>query len=141
MQELIKGAKAISLFCRININTKKELPIRSGEMGLLIYLVKENPQAQPIQVADFFNVSKPMVTSMINSLENKEFIIKNPSLNDKRSFFVSPTEKAVLLVESTYSEYYKTMEALQKGLGDEDYNQLICLIDKANKTMLEAKIK
>ena len=35
----IEAAETVSLFCRLNQRVKKELPIRSSEMGLLILLV------------------------------------------------------------------------------------------------------
>lgn len=34
----IDAAETVSLFCRLNLNGKKELPVRSSEMGLLILL-------------------------------------------------------------------------------------------------------
>jgi DNA-binding MarR family transcriptional regulator len=139
MEDIINGAKVVSLFCRIHMNAKKDLPIRSSEMGLLIYLVRENGSATPIKIAEFFNVSKPMVTAMINSLTNKGYLTKSPSQTDKRSFSLHPTEKAVVLVEKAYSEYYKTMGLLKKELGETDYRKLIALLDRANTILLEEK--
>ena len=136
MQNQGKAAKAISMFCRLYINTKKEMPIRAGEMGLLIYLVKENSEAQPIQIADFFKVSKPMVTAMINSLESKGYISKTQSSKDKRGCIVSPTEKATIFVESTYHEYNKTIQKLIEGLGETDFMTLVKLIEKSNVILL-----
>lgn len=51
MKEVIRAAEQIALFCRININMKKELPIRSSEMGILIYLVKGEGEKIPIGIA------------------------------------------------------------------------------------------
>ena len=139
LNELIKGAEVISLFCRININTKKELPIRSSEMGLLIFLVKEQCEHTPLMISEFFKVTKPMVTAMVNSLTKKEYIIKIPSHIDKRSFILKPTEKAKLLVEETFDEYYKNMQALKERLGSKKFKNLTELLDEANKILLGEK--
>lgn len=139
LNELIKGAEVISLFCRININTKKELPIRSSEMGLLIFLVKEQCEHTPLMISEFFKVTKPMVTAMVNSLTKKEYIIKIPSHIDKRSFILKPTEKAKLLVEETFHEYYKNMQALKERLGSKKFKNLTELLDEANKILLGEK--
>lgn len=136
MQEYIKGAEAVSLFCRININAKRDLPIRASEMGLLILIVKSARPQNPVQVAEFFKVTKPMVTTMVNSLAKKGYLIKNPSSTDRRSFTLQPTEQAVCLVEEAYSEYYKTMEQLQTQMGCKKYNHLIELIELANDILL-----
>ncbi len=139
MDELIKGAEVISLFCRININTKRELPIRSSEMGLLIFLVKEQGEHTPLRVSEFFKVTKPMVTAMVSSLTKNEYVIKVASLIDKRSFMLKPTEKAIILVNETFDEYYKNMQLLKDGLGNNNFNNLTELLNKANEILLEEK--
>jgi len=139
LDELIKGAEAISLFCRININTKHELPIRSSEMGLLICIVKEVGEHTPLRIAEYFKVTKPTVTAMIKSLVKKEYVTKVKSRVDKRSFIVKPTEKAVSIVNKTFNEYYKNMQTLQICLGNYEYSKLIELLTKANNILLEEK--
>lgn len=139
MDELIKGAETISLFCRININTKRELPIRSSEMGLMIFLIKEQGTHTPLQIAEFFKITKPMVTAMVISLTKKEYIIKVPSNIDKRSFTLRPTKKAIALVNETLNEYHKNMQVLQSRLGNHEYSKLIELLAKANDILLEEK--
>lgn len=136
---LIKGAEAVSLFCRLNINSKKDIPIRSSEMGLLILAVKNEQPVTPIMAADFFKVKKPMITAMLNKLVSAGFIEKIPSKEDKRSFVLSPTDKALILVEQAYDEYFKTMGLLQRGLGEKEYSTLVELLEKANKILLEDK--
>lgn len=137
MQEYIKGAEAVSLFCRIHMNAKRDLPIRSSEMGMLILIVKSTEPQSPIQIAEFFKVTKPMVTTMTNSLIKKGYLTKNPSPTDRRSFTLQPTEQAVCLVEHAYSEYVKTMETLKKQMGCKKYKYLIELIEQANSILLE----
>lgn len=132
MDKFVKGAEVISLFCRTNMNTKRELPIRAGEMGLLIFLVKSKVPITPLEAAHFFQISKPMVTAMTRSLENKGFLTKIPSPTDGRSFTLSPTPKAKGIVEDTYEEYHKNIELLQQKMGDGEFENLISLLDKAN---------
>lgn len=139
MEDLLQGAEVISLFCRININTKRDLPIRASEMGLLIFLVKSEEPITSLQAAEFFRVSKPMVAAMVNSLEKKGYLTRGSYKNDRRRFTLLPTDKAVMLVEETWCKYYKTIEALQKGLGKEDFGHLIELIDRANAIILEER--
>ena len=137
--ELIKGAETVSMFCRLNINIKKDLPIRSSEMGLLILICKSDKPVTPVIAADFFKVKKPMITTMVSNLLKHGYIEKIPSLDDKRSFSLNPTEKARQLVDDTYSEYMKTMELLRHKLGSIDFGKLIILLKKANSILLEEK--
>lgn len=139
MEELMNAAEQIALFCRLNINTKKELPIRSSEMGLLIYLSKHKPKSTPIEASRFFNVSKGMITNMVTSLVKKEYLIKEKSLEDKRSHILIPTEKALYLVDETYDEYFNVILTLQTKLGIEEFNDFISKLERINTILLEEK--
>lgn len=139
IKTLIAGAEAVSLFCRLNINAKKNLPIRSSEMGLLIFVVKSEGSVTPVMASDFFKVTKPMVTTMVNALSKKGYLTKLQSPADKRSFTLYPTEKAVQLVEETYTEYFKNMSYLKSAMGQKKYDKMIALLELANYILLEDK--
>lgn len=139
MVDNIFAAEQISLFCRLNINMKRELPIRSSEMGLLIYLCNTNEEKTPMGVANFFKVSKAMVTNMVTSLSKTGYLKKKQSLEDKRSSLLIPTEKAKKLVDDTYFEYYKTMTVLKHKMGAESFETMLLLLKQANDVLLEEK--
>lgn len=135
----MKASEQISLFCRLNLNTKKELPIRSSEMGALIYLVKTEGEKTPLALAQFFKVTKAMATNMVTSLLTNGYIQKKQSEVDRRSFLLIPTKKAIDLVEDTYHEYFKTMLSLQQKMGKGEFDKLIELLKKANEILWEDK--
>lgn len=137
MDELIKASEQISLFCRLNTNTKRELPIRSSEMGMLIYLVKTDEENTPNGVARFFRFTKSMATNMVTSLSAKGYIEKKQSETDKRSFLLIPSDKAIQLVEGTYKEYFKMMSILKTNMGEEKFNELLSSLKTANDILLE----
>ena len=138
--ELMKGAETVSMFCRLNLNIKKDLPVRSSEMGLLIFLCKSETPVTPVMAADFFKVKKPMITAMVSRLMKLGYIEKLPSSEDKRSFSLKPTEKAMQVVSGACAEYFKTMEILWQRLGEIDFNNMITLLEKAITILLEEKI-
>lgn len=139
MDTTIKWSEQISLFCRLNLNTKRNLPIRSSEMGLLIYLVKTDGEKTPMGAAKFFNVTKSMATNMVSALLNNGYIEKKQSDTDKRSFFLIPTDKAVHLVEETYEEYFKMVSVLEARMGTKKFEEFIHLIETANQIILEER--
>lgn len=140
MQDYINAAEQVSLFCRININTKRNLPIRASEMGLLIYLCKTDGEKTPMGAARFFKVTKANATNMVSSLVRQGYLQKEQSREDRRSFLLVPTEKAMDLVERTYMEYYKIMEKLKENMGNRDFETFISLIEKANSILLEENV-
>lgn len=132
------SAEIIALFCRLHMNAKKNIPIRSSEMGLLIYLSRQKEAVTPLEAAEFLKVSKPMITKTVNRLEKFGYIEKLPSEKDKRSVTLTPTEKAEELVNSTQTDYYKHLLRLQEKMGETTFNELVALLKKANGILLEA---
>lgn len=139
MEEYINAAEQVSLFCRININIKHDLPVRSSEMGFLIYVCRTDGEKTPTGAARFFKVSKANITNMVTSLVRKGYLRKGESGADKRSILLLPTSKAEELVEAAYTEYFKTMQVLERNMGAEEFAGFISLLETANKILLEEK--
>lgn len=137
--DYIRASDQISLFCRLNINTKKGLPIRSSEMGMLIYLVQTDSEKSPKAIAEFFKVTKAMITNMVTSLQEKGYVLKQKSNVDKRSITILPTDKAIALVNTTYREYYHNLNILNEKMGSDKFEQLLSLLSAANNILLEKK--
>ncbi|MFT9497490.1 MarR family winged helix-turn-helix transcriptional regulator [Anaerosolibacter sp.] len=138
-ENIIASADAVSRFCRLQMNIKKDIPIRSSEMGVLIYIEKSDVPVTPLMVSNFFGISKPSVTDMVNALLKKNYLSKTLSQTDKRSYFLSVTQKGHELVESTYSEYFRTMELLEEKMGCHEFELFIQLIGKANRVLSEER--
>ena len=136
---LIISADAVGLFCRLHMNTKRDIPIRPSEMGVLIFTNKQNAPVTPLMISNFFRIAKPSVTSMIVTLIKQDFLRKAPSTTDGRSYMVTTTDKGRDLVESTFDEYFKTMELLKNRMGSKEFSLFIELIQKANGILSEEK--
>lgn len=140
MQEnIILAAEEISMFCRMQMYVKKGLPIRSSEMGVLIYIQKQDIAVTPLMISNFFQIAKPSVTAMVNELIKKNYLDKVPSPTDGRSYTLSITDKGKTLVESTHDEYFKAIELLKEKMGAEDFEVFIKLLQRANDIFKEAR--
>lgn len=128
----VMAAEEIGMFCRLQMHMKKDLPIRSSEMGVLIYVQKQPEAVTPLLISKFFQIAKPSVTGMVNELVRKNYLMKVPSETDKRSYTVAITDKGKALVESTQDEYFKSIEVLKEKMGDADFEQFLSLLQRAN---------
>lgn len=137
MSHTDQNAQIIALFCRLHMNAKKDLPIRSSEMGLLIYLVKQAKAVTPLEAAQFLQVSKSRITQAVNQLVSAGYIEKSPSLTDKRSIHILPTAAARQLVLQTEGTYFQNLTLLEERMGAEDFQTMISLLSAANKILLE----
>lgn len=133
--DYIQSAEEIGLFCRLNSNIKKDIPIRSSEMGVLIYIYKNGEMTTPQMISQFFKIKKPSVTSQLNVLIKNEFLIKIPSQVDGRSYSLKVTDSGRNLVETTFGEYLKFVKLLHDEMGEDNYHQFINLIHQANQIL------
>lgn len=132
-ERIMQASESISMFCRLNLNTKSDLPIRSSEMGLLIYIKQKDAHATSLGASHFFKVSKPMIATMVRVLSKKGYITKTSSPKDKRSFYLTITEQGNNLVENAIDEYSKVIITLMDKMGQDDFTQLVKLINDANR--------
>ena len=138
-ENIIACEEAVSRFCRLQMNVKRDMPIRASEMGALIYVEKSDEPATPLMISNFFGIAKPSVTDMINSLVKKDYLMKIPSKADKRSYTLKVTLKGHELLGSTYTEYFRTLEILEERMGDEEFELLTKLLQKANNILSEER--
>lgn len=125
----------LSIFSKNYMELKKGLPIRPSEMGVLNIIAKTPGPHTPVMLADLLGVSKPMITAHITSLESKGYIIKEPCSQDRRAYYIRPTHKALELVEWAQTDLNGKLERLVDGLGQDGFDTLVALAEKANGIM------
>ena len=86
MKRYFNANAVLSVFCKKYMDLKKDLPIRPSEMGVLNIITETEGPHSPVVLAEMLNVSKPMITAHIISLEKKGYITKSPSAQDKRAY-------------------------------------------------------
>lgn len=129
---LTQSAEVMALFCRLKMKVKAELPIRSSEMGVLIYVHKSQEPVTPLMISHFFKISKPSATSMINALLIQGFLCKESIKQDRRSYTLKITDLGCDLIEKTISEHYRAIETMMEKMGNESFSQFIHLMHRAN---------
>ncbi|MBO5394657.1 MAG: MarR family transcriptional regulator [Clostridia bacterium] len=114
---------------------KRDLPIRPSEMSVLKIITKREGKHTPMMLASLLGVSKPMIAAHIAALEEKGYIYKESAEEDKRSFFVLPTDKAKKLVEESEKNLLSHLERLESGLGEYEFSLLVSLLEEAQKIL------
>ncbi|HCT63447.1 MAG TPA: MarR family transcriptional regulator [Erysipelotrichaceae bacterium] len=135
LPDILRSAEIMSIFCRLKMKIKAELPIRSSEMGVLIYIQKQPEPVTPLMISQYFRISKPSVTAMINALLIHGYISKSETLHDKRSYYLMITDSGNALVETTINEHYNAIEMVKNEMGTERFNQFIDLMASANQIL------
>ena len=135
MDKYFNANAIFSVFSKKYMELKKDLPIRPSEMGVLNIITKKDTLFTPIMIAELLEVSKPMITNHITVLENRGYIKREYSKEDKRSFYVIPTEKAKELVKVTEKKMSKYLKQIENSLGKENFNKLLQMLTDTNKIL------
>lgn len=135
MDRYFNANAVLSIFSKNYMELKRGLPIRPSEMGVLNIITGTEGPHTPVMLAELLGVSKPMITAHITSLEGKGYITKEPSTEDKRAYYIRPTEKARELVECARIDLNGKLELLIKGIGPDGFDTLVALAEKANSIM------
>lgn len=135
MDKYFNANAIFSIFCKNYMELKKDLPIRPSEMGVLNIITKKDGFFTPLMIAELLEVSKPMITTHITILEKKGYILREYSKNDKRSFYVIPTEKAKDLVKVTEKKMSKYLQQIENSLGKENFDKLLQMLTDTNSIL------
>ncbi len=132
MNKYFAANATLSMFAKNYMELKKGLPIRPSEMAVLNIITETDGPHTPVMLAEFLDVSKPMITAHIASLKEKGYITKKPCSLDKRAYYILPTDKAKDLVEKAKTDMNANLERLISGIGRKEFDELVRLTGLAN---------
>jgi DNA-binding MarR family transcriptional regulator len=93
-------------------------------------------------LSECLHMSKPAASQMLNSLEDKGFIERKVTKNDRRVVLVNLTETGNSLMEQNHQKFVEKIDELIQRFGKEDTDTLISLLNKLcniMETMMDNK--
>ena len=109
-----------------------EYDLTFSQFKILKYLMVYKPDepTRQIDLEEFFLMSNPTVTGILNNLEKKGLIERRPNPEDKRSKLIVPTEKALGFTREFYDLSDKFDKELIAKLTDEEREEMRRLLVK-----------
>lgn len=135
MNKYLEANAIFSLFSRDYMELKMDLPIRPSEMGVLNIISNGNKLYTPLMVAEMLNVSKPMIANHVSMLEKNGYITKDFSSDDKRSFYIIPTEKAKELVQKEEKKLHSKLKEIEETIGKDKFAMLVNTLKEVNEVL------
>lgn len=140
MNKYMNANIVFSKFARDYMGLKKDLPVRPSEMAVINIITKREGDHTPLAIAERLEVSKPMITAHITSLEEKGYIFKEGTDFDKRSFYVRPTDKAKALAEQFEVRQTEILKAIEDAIGADEFERLVALLEQATNAMKRKEV-
>lgn len=137
MDKYMTANAVFSKFSNAYMDLKKDLPIRPSEMAALNIITQRGGRYTPLMLAELLGVSKSMIAIHLRVLSQKGYIYKEFSPNDKRSFYVMPTEEAIALTDTFKIKQSVHLKTIESALGTEKFEELIQLMDQTLPTLEE----
>ncbi len=137
MKASFQANAVLSKLSKNYMELKKNLPIRPSEMGVLNIITQTKPPHTAMLLGEMLGVSKPMITAYLSVLERKGYIIKQQSRDDKRVFFILPTQQAHTLVMETQRQTEALFSEMIRQMGQSSFDELIRLAGQANQIVEE----
>ncbi len=109
-----------------------------GDIDVLaaLYFSNENHSLSPTELYDATIFSSGGMTKVLKKLEDREFIKRDVSKEDKRKTFVTLTKKGVVLIETCICEASKRLENHFKVLSQKEKNDLKKILSKLIYSMI-----
>lgn len=136
-----------SFFCSIyhisyymNDKKLKEMGI-TNQQGRLLEIIYDNILAgHPISrhfLEETMDLRGPTITSLLNGLEKKEYIIRTVSNEDHRAMKIMITPKGEKVLDDIREIFNSMQNKLLKGMTDEEIKTLKKLLSKVYDNLLE----
>lgn len=140
--DMMEMMQDIRLFSSLHIrHSKKEGITTAQEMDLLSRIVFAETPLTPHEIAAQMGISKSAISRLVEHLEKKDFLIKQQSEKDKRSYVLLITEKGNQELDSTYRYYLEPIYHLKSVMKEEEFALLMNQIKKANQlSQIEKKV-
>ncbi len=130
--ELIRGFAHVNRFLRPQC---APFHLRKSELmalGCVCYAHGHRKKAlSPSEIGEILGISRPAITAILNTLEEKELILRTMDHLDKRRILVELSQKGRAGLEEVENEMLKRVGQIMQALGEEQSEQLRSLLNKA----------
>ena len=119
-------------FLNQNFKTERfsDLSLNSYQYIVTIY---DSNEITTTKLSELLGLKKASVTQMLQNLEEKGYVIKEPSKDDKRSSIIKLTEKGQSLIRDEESIFIQFETNMQKLLTEDELIQLDHLLYKLSR--------
>ncbi|MCI9537890.1 MAG: MarR family transcriptional regulator [Eubacterium sp.] len=138
--DMMEKMNEIRLFSSLHIRGKRKGATSPQEIDMLSRIFISDEAKTPLDLSVLMGLSKSAVSRLIESLEKKEFLEKQYSEKDKRSYTLYITEKGHQELQQAYQHYLKPIYKLRRTIGEERFNSLLTQIKEANSLLQNKEV-
>jgi DNA-binding MarR family transcriptional regulator len=115
----------------INAQAEELRPLGLSPSAFNVLMALHNTEGrvlEPCQLAQRLLISRPSVTGLLDTLQAKKLIAREPHADDRRRVLVRLTDEGLALLESHFDTHYREQNALFGALSDDEKSTLVTLL-------------
>jgi MarR family transcriptional regulator for hemolysin len=132
---MIRSARQI-----INENLQP-LNLSSAEGNILLHLFTQGQDMGQEQLVEQLDVSKPAVSRLLDSLETKGYVIRQPDPDDKRAHRVRLTDKALEIGPAVEQSYNHVYTLAMQGISQDEFEYFVKLFSRMSENFTSKQAK
>ncbi|MBL4625877.1 MAG: MarR family transcriptional regulator [Flavobacteriales bacterium] len=98
--------------------------------GKVLRFIDIHEKVLPKQIAEYYNLDKGSVTSLIKGLEKNKFVIRESHPTDKRCFYLSLSAKSKKIIPELNLIFQNWSSLLMSNFSEEEEKQLMVSLQK-----------
>lgn len=106
-----------------------------GEIGILSYLAFDRDEASAGELSEKLDVTSARIASILNSLENKEYIVRKVDKLDKRKILVAITTKGKKIAYDAKEDIINKIINVVKEIGYDEVKEYTRIALKIKKVL------
>jgi DNA-binding MarR family transcriptional regulator len=91
------------------------------------------------RLSDLLQISRPTATQMVNSLEEKGYVVRTTSDTDRRVVYIGLTNKGEQIYDTQMAAYSGILNEVTEKVGKKEIDQLIFLCDRFQEAVHEVR--
>ncbi|KTD84568.1 MarR family winged helix-turn-helix transcriptional regulator [Paenibacillus etheri] len=101
--------------------------------------VEEQQGVMISRLSDLLQISRPTATQMVNSLEEKGYVVRTTSDTDRRVVYIGLTNKGEKIYDSQMATFSGILSEVTEKVGKKEIDQLIFLCDRFQEAVHEVR--
>ena len=109
-----------------------------GPAEILLYLKMENNNVEPSVIADFMNMPRQTMTSILDGLQRQDFVVRKPHPSDRRKILITLSKKGANFADSVLGSIRSIEEEAMRKLSYDDLSRMLSLMGTFSDAMEES---
>ena len=121
------------------VTSKACKKMKISHVGLMIIGISATREMNVSQLSQDLGITKSAVSQALVCLQVKKLINKVASPDNKKSFYIKPTEKAIELGKEIFDAHMLKFLQIKEELGEEKFLMFFSLVQEINKIIEKDK--